>query len=150
MEIVGLAWAKTFQEITYTVVSAIHIYFFSKEAKEALYWPTREVFNELGEFMKLGIPMLIIYSLFWFCFELYILLAGAFGPSSQAAVSIFVTFLYIHDIKRDAICQAACSQVGNFIGSMQTGLAERCHKLIVWTEVFINIVIILLLTTFRN
>ena len=100
--------------------------------------------------MKLGIPMLIIFSLFWFCFELYILLAGTFGPSSQAAVSIFVTSLYFHEIKKDAICQATCSQVGNFIGSMQTGLAERCYKLVVWTEVIINTLIILLLTTFRK
>ena len=100
--------------------------------------------------MKLGIPMLIIFSLLWFCFELYILLAGTFGPSSQAAVSIFVTSLYLHGIKRDAISQATCSQVGNFIGSMQTGLAERCYKLAVWTEVIINTFIILLLTIFRT
>ena len=113
-------------------------------------WPTREVFNELGEFIKLGIPMMIMYSLFWFCFELYILLAGTLGPSSQASVSIFVTSLYIHEIKRDAICQATCSQVGNSIGSMQTGLAKRCYKLSVWTEIFINTIIILLLVTFRE
>ena len=109
MEIKGLAWAKVVQEIIFTLVEFTYIYFFSSKVKETLHWPTREIFNELGEFLRLGIPMMIAYSLYWFCFELYVLLAGTFSPASQAAVSTFVTLLYFHEGKRDGICQATCS-----------------------------------------
>ena len=65
-------------------------------------------------------------------------------------MSILITILYLHEGKRDGICQATCSQVGNYIGAMSIGLAERCYTLIVWTEIFMNAGMMLILTTHRR
>ena len=65
-------------------------------------------------------------------------------------MSILITLLYLHEGKRDGMCQATCAQVGNYVGAMQIGLAEKCYTLIVWTEIFINAVMILILTTCRK
>ena len=48
------------------------------------------------------------------------------------------------------MCQATCAQVGNYVGAMQIGLAEKCYTLIVWTEIFMNTGMTIILTTHRK
>ena len=65
-------------------------------------------------------------------------------------MSILITLLYLHEGKRDGMCQATCAQVGNYVGAMQIGLAEKCYTLIVWTEIFMNTGMTIILTTLRK
>ena len=123
MEIAGLAYAKAIQELIVFCIETIYVLCFLPQVKDAIQWPSREVFQELAEYFKLAIPAVIIFSLFWFCFELYVVIAGTFGPANQAAASIFMSFLYLHETKKESFAQGSCAQIGNLIGAMRANIA---------------------------
>ena len=109
MEIVGLAYAKALQELIVFAIHILYVVFFLPEVRDALQWPTSEVFQELGEYFRLGIPALIIFGLPYFCLETFVFIAGTFSPASQAAASFFVSIVAFHDTKKESFGQAACA-----------------------------------------
>ena len=86
----------------------------------------------------------------WFCFELYVLLAGTFSPASLASASILMNMFYFHEAKKQSFFEATCALVGNRIGAMRPVLAKRCYRIITWSELIINANIVYVFIAFRR
>ena len=70
------------------------------EIKDALFWPTLEVLKGLCEFIKLSIPTMIAFALWWLAFEAIIIISGHFNPVDLAATSIVVNLIAFHSVFR--------------------------------------------------
>ena len=95
MEIVGLAYAFTLQAATQVLLIIIYSYCLLPQIKEAIIWPTKEVLNGVIEYLRLAIPTVIFYAAFWFCYEIYVLVAGNLSPANQACTSIALSIIVI-------------------------------------------------------
>lgn len=62
------------------------VYAFSQDdIKEAMFWPDRRVFEELGTYFWLGLPFAFMVVLDQWAWEILVLLAGIWTVGEQAA-----------------------------------------------------------------
>ena len=128
----------------------IYTYCLLPQIKEALIWPTREVLNGVPEYLRLAIPSVIFYAAFWFCFEIYVLVAGNLSPANQACTSIALSIIVILDTILEGAIQGTCAIVGGEIAKMRISFAKRSYRVILLLELAINLSIVTLLTLFRK
>ena len=128
----------------------IYTYCLLPEIREAIIWPTREVLNGIPEYLRLAIPSVIFYAAFWFCFEIYVLVAGNLSPANQACTSIALSIIVILDTILEGCIQGTCAIVGGEIAKMRISFAKRSYRIILLLELAINLSIVTLLTLFRK
>ena len=128
----------------------VYTYCLLPQIKEALIWPTREVLNGIPEYLRLAIPSVIFYAAFWFCFEIYVLVAGNLSPANQACTSIALSIIVVLDTILEGGIQGTCAIVGGEIAKMRISFAKRSYRVILMLEIAINLFIVALLTLFRK
>ena len=131
-------------------MTLIYIYFLLPEIREAIIWPSRDVLNGLLEYLSLAVPSAIAFSATWFCFEIYVLIAGNLSAANQACTSIAISIIVIHDIIREGGIQGTCAYIGGEIATMRINFAKRSYRVIVWLEFAMNFIFVTLLTTNRK
>ena len=113
-------------------------------------WPTREVLNGIPEYLRLAVPSVIFYAAFWFCLEIYVLVAGNLSPANQACTSIALSIIVILDTILEGGIQGTCAIVGGEIAKMRISFAKRSYRVILTLEITVNLFIVALLALFRN
>ena len=58
------------------VLVTLYVYFLLPQINEALFWPTKEVLNELAEYSRLAIPSMIMFLAIYLCLQIYVFVAG--------------------------------------------------------------------------
>lgn len=74
--------------------------------------PDRRVFDELKQYMKIGIPSTIMLCLDWWVWELLILISGWLGTHEQATNIVIMNIILITYMLTMGLEQAACTLVG--------------------------------------
>ena len=59
-----------------------------EEIKEAVFWPDKTCYSDLGEFLKIGIPQAAMLCFEWWVFELLVFAAGYLSLEDQTAMAI--------------------------------------------------------------
>ena len=74
--------------------------------------PDRRVFDELKQYMKIGIPSTVMLCLDWWVWELLILISGWLGTHEQATNIVIMNIILITYMLTMGLEQAACTLVG--------------------------------------
>lgn len=84
LDIQGLGIATNLTYIIYFLCLLLYTHNIP-ELQEALIWPTREVFQEWGEYIKLSISSTVMLCAEEWSYEILTLMAGMIGVKQQAA-----------------------------------------------------------------
>lgn len=74
--------------------------------------PDRRVFEDLKQYMKIGIPSTVMLCLDWWVWELLILISGWLGTHEQATNIVIMNIILITYMLTMGLEQAACTLVG--------------------------------------
>lgn len=89
------------------------------DMKEAnLYYPDGKIFNNLGEYFRIGSTLAIMMCLDWWVWELQILVSGLLGVEDQATTIIIMNIILIGYMFATGLESASCTLIGNQIGSL--------------------------------
>jgi MATE family multidrug resistance protein len=86
------------------------------EIKESWFFPNRDSIRHLGQFLKLGVPAALMFSLEWWVYEILTLMSGYISVEATAAEIILVNINGLLFMIPYGISQAATTVVGNSIG----------------------------------
>jgi MATE family multidrug resistance protein len=89
LNIRGIGYASTITNcITYTLLCTYS--YCLEDIREAVTLPTQEVFQDLGVYLKLGIPSCLMTCLEWWAFEVMYIMVGLIGVHEQAGNVIVI------------------------------------------------------------
>jgi Na+-driven multidrug efflux pump len=91
MNIRGTALAYSITQVLTFVILCTYISRLEK-LKEAIFWPNKESFTGLWDYLKIGILAACITSLEWSSFEYMTLMAGFLGISQTGAQGVLFNF----------------------------------------------------------
>ena len=100
----------------------------SEEIREAISLPNKHAFQEICQYLKLGIPSAMMLCLEWWAFEVICIMVGYIGVDEQAAnVVIFqiVAFLFMIAL---GFSQASCALIGQQIGNFNIPKAKEYFR----------------------
>ena len=84
----------------------------TEEIREAISLPNKHAFQDICEYLKLGIPSAMMLCLEWWAFEVTCVMVGYIGVDEQAAnVVIFQIIAFMFTIIL-GFSQAACALIG--------------------------------------
>jgi Na+-driven multidrug efflux pump len=66
-----------------------------KELKSSFFWPTKESFEDLKEYIFIAIPCFLMLFFEWTAYELVMIMAGYIDVNSAGACSIILNLFYI-------------------------------------------------------
>ena len=99
--------------------------------------------------MKLGIPSIGMQSLDWWIFESMMIICGTFGVLAQSSQIILMNIAGGLVRVGNGLDQAACLIIGNIIGGDNHVEAKHYYKVFMFYSIFIVVVEVALLYTFR-
>ena len=115
MEIAGLAYANM---LSTTIIFILLMTFTYRqpELRDAWILPDRRIFNGLGDYIGLAIPMTIMICLDWWVWEFMILMSGYLGVVDQASQIIIMHIVALAYMVSIGFESSSCALVGQEIG----------------------------------
>jgi MATE family multidrug resistance protein len=94
LDVIGVSIATC---ITYTSnLIVITIYCsLKKDLKTSFFFPTKESFTKIAEYLKIGIPSALMLCLEWSGYEILLILSGYIDVNSAGACSIILNIFYL-------------------------------------------------------
>lgn len=144
LDISGAALATTITYFSNFLIVTIYCVW-SKDLKESFFFPDRETFRNMGEYLRIGIPSASMLCLEWWSLEVLALIAGYINVITTASFVIIVnTFCAIGMFAFGAgIAASVC--VGKAAGEGDHHKALQYSKLIVLMTFFMVIILGLIL-----
>ena len=65
------------------------------EIQDAIQWPNKRAFRDIGQYLALGIPSALMLCLEWWAFEVMTLITGYIGVDEQASQVIIINIVAI-------------------------------------------------------
>lgn len=149
MGIVGTSIATCITYITMCVAITIYTYT-QRDISEALIKPNGETFNNLGYYLKLGIPSMLMLSMESWTFELLTLFAGYISIDVAASQVILINVAMQLFMVPFGIQQAAATLVGNSIGENNVAKAKKNGKIVIVVAAGASGIIAIILTLFSR
>lgn len=118
--------------------------------KKSYTLPTMEVFEDVGEYLKIGISGMLMLCFEWWAFELLAIFSGLLSVEALAAEVVvinLVTFIFMIPL---GISYSASALTGYFIGKNDLERAKKYGTLTLLFNQLITIVIVIILGTFNN
>ena len=112
----GLAYASL---ITYSSMF-VFVTVFShclKDLEEALFWPTRDTFTSWGQYIKIGLPSVVMLCAECWAFQVMGVFAGLISVNDQAANTIMMNLVGILFQIPGGAQSAAAAMIGEAIGA---------------------------------
>ena len=72
----GIAFAMNAYGLTYIICAQIAVMFVITELKDVIFFPTKESFENWGEWIRLALPAVLVFFAGPLVLEIYIILAG--------------------------------------------------------------------------
>lgn len=113
--ILGLGLARGISELF--TFFGMNIYpFFIKDIRQSMRLPTKEVFQDLTEYLYKGIPLSLMMCFEWMAFDFLVIMCGSLGVAQQATQTIFINCRLISLCLPSGFQSAIACLVGNEIG----------------------------------
>lgn len=112
-----------------------------------VFWYDMTVFDEIGDFLKVGIPGMLMLCFEWWAFELLAIFTGLIGVKELAAEVVIinmVTFIFMMPL---GISYSASALTGNFLGEGKIDLAKRFAGLTILLDIILTTIIVVVLGT---
>jgi multidrug resistance protein, MATE family len=144
MREVGAALATN---ITYILNMVIQDFWIYKDTalRRSFRMPNNTIFQEIGSYLKIGIPGAMMLCFEWWCFELLAIFSGLMSVEALAAEIIvvnIVTFIFMVPL---GCSYAASAFTGYFCATGQIDQAKRYSRLTILFNSIITVVIIIVL-----
>ena len=150
LEVLGLGIATAATYLTMLVMVEIYSHCFLPRIKVSLFCPGREVFENWGEYFKLGVPATVMWCAEFWAFEIMVLLSGVIGIKEQAAMVIMFQVVSETYMINMGLQEASAALIGNQIGAVNVPLAKRYHKVIFCLCLTSGIIISILLFKYNT
>ncbi|CDW87432.1 multidrug resistance [Stylonychia lemnae] len=119
------------------------------QLKDAIFWPSKDSFRGLGEYLKIGLFSTAIIFLEWSSFEFMTLLSAFLGVNSTGAQAVLFNFECLIYMPALGLQIASNAVVGKAIGAKDSQLAKRYANLCQFIGLIEAIIIIVLVWFFR-
>jgi len=137
----GAAYALAITNGIRLILIIIYIYF-TPSFKETLPPPSKDIFLGWMNFLRVGIPSGIMYSLEIISYIIVCITAGSLGETDLAANQIFSNMLSFVISVPVALGYAACTLVGNSLGARRPNEAQFYAKISVFfNSIFCGVVV---------
>jgi len=117
MKLVGTAISNTLTAVLNLATILIYTSYNLPELKEAWFFPGRDSFTHLGEYLKVSIPTMLMVCLEWWTFEIQTFFASFISVDSTGAQVIILNTIYIYFCFTLGIQVAGYVLVGKAIGA---------------------------------
>ena len=118
--------------------------------KESLFFPGHEILQNWGEYLKIGLPAMIMFCAEYWAFGGLIFLSGRLGVHAQAVMTIAFQIIIPPSYVNISCNETAVVLIGNQIGANNVPLAKRYAKLIFCLALAIGCFNLTLLITWHN
>lgn len=143
---VGAAIATNFTYITNMIVTDIWCY----RNLDTWSLPTKEMFKDIGQYLKVGISGALMLCFEWWAFELLAIFSGLLSVEALAAEVVvinLVTFIFMVPL---GISYSASALTGYFLGKRDFERARKYSTLTLVFNQMITVVIVVILGVFNN
>lgn len=127
MAIMGTGLASTITTFTNLVIMMVYTLYL-EDIQEAVCWPTKSIFIDLGKYLEIGIPCAFILSSGLMTVHAFVFIAGYFGVVSQGAMIIMISFSGITQMISVGLWQAVATIAGAKIGNLEVDTALMYHE----------------------
>ena len=118
--------------------------------KDMVFFYDKSVTKDLGTYLRIGVPGMLMLCFEWWCFEILAIFAGLLGVKMLAAEVIIVnciSFLFMLPL---GVSYSASALTGNYLGEGKIDLAKRFSLLCIVFNVIITTVICILIACFQT
>ena len=112
--------------------------------------PDHRAFQNIGEYLKIGIPGACMLCFEWWCFELLAIFSGLISVEALAAEVIIVNLVSLIFMVPLGTAYAASAFAGVYLGRGKINEAKKYSRLTILFDVFITIVIMIILWTWHD
>ena len=142
----GAALATNITYILNMLIADFVIRYKSKDTfKDMVFWYDTSVFIGIGNFLKIGIPGMLMLCFEWWAFELLALFTGTLGVYQLAAEVVIINLISFIFMLPLGISYSASALTGNYIGEGKIDLAKKFARFTIYFCIFCTSVIILIL-----
>ena len=121
-----------------------------KDYKHMIFFYNLTVLQDVGLYLKIGIPGMLMLCCEWWIFELLAIFTGLLGVEQLAAEVLIIniiTFIFMVPL---GISYSASALTGNYLGENKIDLAKKFARMTVIFNIIVTSVIVLLLGVFQD
>jgi MATE family multidrug resistance protein len=144
----GAAAATNITYILNMIISDLWIRCKKDDFPDMVFWYNNECLKDLGNFLKIGIPGMLMLCFEWWAFEFLAIFAGLLSVNDLAAEVVIInmiTFIFMLPL---GISYSASALTGNYLGEGKIDLAKRFASLTILLNIILTTVIVILMGCF--
>lgn len=96
-----------------------------KDYEYMVFWYNRTVFQDLGMYLKIGIPGMLMLCCEWWIFELLAIFTGLLGVDQLAAEVVIINLIAFVFMIPLGISYSASALTGNYLGENKIDMAKK-------------------------
>jgi len=142
----GAAAATNLTYILNMVISdAIIRYKKDEWFKDMVFFYDYTVLKDLKNYLKIGIPGMLMLCFEWWCFELLAIFTGLLGVGELAAEVVIINMIAFIFMLPLGISYSASALTGNYLGEGKINLAKKFAQMVVLFDAILTSIIVLVL-----
>ena len=117
---------------------------------DMVFWYNAKCTQELGTFLQIGIPGMLMLCFEWWAFEFLAIFAGLLSVNDLAAEVVIInmiTFIFMLPL---GISYSASALTGNFLGEGKIDLAKRFASLTILLDIILTTIVVILMGVFSK
>lgn len=96
-----------------------------KDYEYMVFWYNKTVFQDLGMYLKIGIPGMLMLCCEWWIFELLAIFTGLLGVDQLAAEVVIINLIAFVFMIPLGISYSASALTGNYLGENKIDMAKK-------------------------
>jgi multidrug resistance protein, MATE family len=128
--IYGCSWGTVITYIINSIVVTVYCGVIRKDLKESFFFPTRECFDDMWDYFKIGLPSSAMISLEWWSFELQAVFSSWLGIVYGGSMVILINTLTVLTMIPFGAQIASSVFVGNCLGEGKPKKARTYSNMI--------------------
>ena len=116
-----------------------------KDYQHMVFWYNLTVLQDIGLYLKIGIPGMLMLCCEWWIFELLAIFTGLLGVEQLAAEVVIINLISFIFMVPLGISYSASALTGNYLGENKIDMAESFARMTVIFNIILTSIIVLLL-----
>jgi len=142
----GAALATNITWIANMVISDVIIRWRKdSDYEHMVFWYNRTIFQDIGVYMKIGIPGMLMLCCEWWIFELLAIFTGLLGVDQLAAEVVIINLITFTFMVPLGISYAASALTGNYLGENKIDTAKKFAMMTIFFNIVLTSIIVLIL-----
>jgi Na+-driven multidrug efflux pump len=147
----GAALATNLTYISNMVIADLVIRYKAKTTfQDMVFWYDKTVLYDVCNYLKIGIPGMLMLCFEWWAFEILALFTGLLGVDQLATEVVIINLISFIFMLPLGISYSASALTGNYIGEGKIDLAKYFAKITVIFDILCTLVIIIVLWIFKD